>query len=699
MAELIPAPFASLLRRLYREYEGEGKIYDLPARKFWRGSPELDTSVRFHGRRASNPFGPAAGPHDQMAQNLVLAWLAGSRILELKTIQVNDRLTIPRPCIDATNVGYNVEWSQELRLEDSLAEYVKGSMLIDALRQAAPAGLALEPAKSETVLDLSVGYDLAGIRSPRVRAWIESMKDASALVAALRREIPDDLARLRDVDFTTALSDQITLSTFHGCPAGEIEGIVRFLLLELGVHVTVKLNPTLLGREAVDGLLHDVLGYEEIQTRAQDFERDLQWEQALSMADRASELARSLGRVFQVKFSNTLVVRNHRSFFPASEEVMYLSGAPLHVVTLNLVERWRRARPEIPISFSAGVDNQNAADCAALGFTPITACTDLLRPGGYGRLPKYLDHLEERLRTQRVRSLGDFVVTAAGQAEAAVRAAVPDPELRARLGASLRSGSVDLRGVLAACGRPELYDRLVQQAALLNTPLLVAKASADPRYKAERNRGVPRRIGSRLVLFDCINCDKCVPACPNDANFAYETGPLRAEYARFRVAGGRVTAEPAGVFEVKQAHQLANFQDFCNECGNCDTFCPEDGGPFVEKPRFFGSREAFERHASHDGFFAERRDGRDVVLGRLRGTEYRLELDRAADAGLFSDGVVTLEVRHRARRVLAARARAGAPEGHVLDGSAYLDLALAVDGVLDPRRANPVNAAWPGPAR
>ena len=115
--ELVPAPFASLLRRMLREHERERKIFDLPERKFWQPPSGLDFGVAFHGRPAANPLGPAAGPQDQMAQNIVLAWLAGSRILELKTVQVNDRLVLPRPCIDATNVGYNVEWSQELRLQ------------------------------------------------------------------------------------------------------------------------------------------------------------------------------------------------------------------------------------------------------------------------------------------------------------------------------------------------------------------------------------------------------------------------------------------------------------------------------------------------------------------------------------------------------------------------------------------------------
>ena len=696
MAELVGAPFGTLLRRMLREHEREGKVFDLPARKFWRGAPDLDTSVHFHGRRAANPLGPAAGPQDQMAQNIVLSWLAGSRILELKTIQVNDRLALPRPCIDATSVGYNVEWSQELRLEDSLREYVAGTMRLDVLQAANLLGLPSERRDQDTLLDMSVGYDLAGIRSPQVRAWMESMKDARAHVEALRAEIPDDLARWRELDFTTRLSGQITLSTFHGCPAGEIEGIVRHLLTEVDVDVTVKLNPTLLGREAVDGLLHDLMGFEEIRTRPEDFDKDLQWHQALEITDRLQELARSRGRTFQVKFSNTLVVRNHRAFFPASEAVMYLSGGPLHVITLALVERYRRARPEVPISFSAGVDAQNFPDCVALGFTPITTCTDLLRPGGYARLPRYMTLLEERMRGMGAPRIGDFVVRAHGRGEEAVRAETAEGPLRDALLAALATRG-DLRAA-AMAGEPGLYERIVHRASLLNTPLVAARAAADPRYRAERSRAVPRKIGSHLALFDCINCDKCIPVCPNDANFVYETEPLSRPYERFVVRAGAVTTVPAGTFVVGKAHQIANFQDFCNECGNCDVFCPEDGGPYIEKPRFFGSLKAWTALRGRDGFFAVRHDGADAIWGRIEGREYRLEVDRARDLGLFTDGVITVEVQHRARRALGARAREGAPEGHALDFSAYLNMALAVDGVLDTRRANPVNAAVPGGA-
>ena len=113
MSELVPAPFADLVARLFEEPARQDRLFELDRRRWYLPEPGgPDLSVAFHGTRAGNPSGPAAGPHTQMAQNLLLSYIAGGRILELKTVQINDRLTIPRPCIDMTNVGYNVEWSQ-----------------------------------------------------------------------------------------------------------------------------------------------------------------------------------------------------------------------------------------------------------------------------------------------------------------------------------------------------------------------------------------------------------------------------------------------------------------------------------------------------------------------------------------------------------------------------------------------------------
>ncbi len=233
----------------------------------------------------------------------------------------------------------------------------------------------------------------------------------------------------------------------------------------------------------------------------------------------------------------------------------------------------------------------------------------------------------------------------------------------------------------------------MNRAALLNTPVLAEKATADPRYRRLHNHGVPRKIGSHLDLFDCINCDKCVPVCPNDANFVYETHAWQADYGNYRVEKGAAVAVPGGRFVVREEHQIGNFQDFCNDCGNCDVFCPEDGGPYIEKPRFFGSLQAWRRLQERDGFFARRDGDVDLIWGRIRGVEYHLEVDRTRDRGLFTDGTFKVELRHRERRPLQVTLRPGAEEGRVLDFGAYLSMAVAMDGVLDPRRSNPVNAA------
>ena len=85
--------------------------------------------------RLGTPIGPSAGPHTQLSQNIISAWLCGGRFIELKTVQIMDELVIPRPCIDMEDEGYNVEWSQELKLEESAQEYVNAWALIHVLRR------------------------------------------------------------------------------------------------------------------------------------------------------------------------------------------------------------------------------------------------------------------------------------------------------------------------------------------------------------------------------------------------------------------------------------------------------------------------------------------------------------------------------------------------------------------------------------
>ena len=622
MAELIPYPFAALIERMFSELESADSIFDLPSKSFFLGREGRDYSVPFHDKRAPTPLGPASGPQTQMAQNLVLSWLCGCRILELKTVQILDELEIPRPCIDMETIGYNVEWSQELKLEQSLHEYVKGAMLIEILK--ASGKLKMAPGFGEVIYDMSVGYDLKGIQTERVQDYIRGMKDASAVVEHYRKQIPDRFSQFRDLDFPTNLSNSLTLSTFHGCPPDEIERIIDFLLNEHSLNCIIKLNPTLLGEERVRELLQGVMGYEAVNVPSKAFQTDTSWDQAQGFVQRLGVTADQLGLGFGVKFSNTLIVENHRSFFPESEKEMYLSGPPLHVLATNLVDCFRdRFGDHYPISFSAGIDRKNFADAVAIGLTPITSCSDLLKAGGYSRATTYFRELDSRMDRFGVNNIPDYIIKAYGNAEQALSECGKDVE-DSKID-ECRKALDEGTSLIEAAGE-DLYGRWLSQCKLLNTQTYAENATLDQRYALVKNSKPPTKVGSMLELFDCLTCDKCIPVCPNDANFMLSIPPEQVPVKTLTFQDGNWSVEESGKLVLEKKHQIANFADFCNECGNCDIFCPEDGGPYVLKPRFFGSRESFREFSNHDGFFIERNNGGDTVLARFSQDEYESTL-------------------------------------------------------------------------
>ncbi len=654
MSELVPIPFVDLLRRMKREAESSQAIFDLPVRKWWiPGADEPDYSALHFGRRASTPVGPAAGPHTQLAQNLVLSWLAGSRILELKTVQINDRLDIPRPCIHAPNIGFNVEWSQELRIGQSIEEYAKGVFLIEILKHSRAFGLLPEGLESrfDTIYDISVGYDLEGIRSEPVSAFLDALRHPQEAFDHLRAQLPDDLAEYRDLELPDRISDCITLSTFHGCPADQIEAIARHLLEEKGLHTLIKLNPTLLGFERVKDLVHETLGYGHLDLRREAFEHDLQYEDGLDILRRLKAVAEAQGSIIGAKFTNTLVVANDPAAFPTqSDAYMYVSGAPLHVLAMTLMQQFRSDLAtgpdgfDMPVSFSAGIDSRNFASAVACGMVPVTTCTDLLKAGGYGRLPAYLRSLKKAMKACGASSRAAYVLACQAHGAEAVRTAVDGAhgqgtceqlgwgkERLAGLGADDLVAAVKELAV-ALGDDPEdtlIEDAFIEDALIgatrvagrLNGEQIVAGLPDDTRYHAARNSKAPKRVDLQLELYDCINCDLCITACPNDAVFAYRAEPTERATEIWAVgSGGGVETAASGLgFKVAESHQLAILDGACNECSNCEVYCPEHGAPFQLKERVFHDLATFDSSAA-DGFCFH--DG--ALHGRLGGRRMRL---------------------------------------------------------------------------
>jgi len=653
VARLIPAPFAELLGLALEEHAATGRVFGLPRRSWRSATAGLDLSVDLPGGRAGTPVGPAAGPHTQLARNLVVAWLAGARAFELKTVQADDRIVIPRPCIASGPATLNVEWSQELRLEESAEQYVAGWLLIHALRAR---GLSGAPDEG-VVFDASVGYDLEGIRSAPVARFLDTLADASALLRAMRAGLPRELAAAADVEVPSRVAAAVTVSTFHGCPPEQIEAIVEHLFDRHGMEVVVKFNPTLLGFDEVEWLLRGRLGRDDVALDRGAFATDLGWDAALGLIARLRRAAARRGRALGLKVSNTLVVRNARAPLPG--DVVYLSGRPLLPIAATLAARLADATAgRVPIAMSGGLDAGAVADAVAAGLAPATGCTDLLQPTGYRRLPGWIAAIEAELLRTGSRTLGGLVLARARERGVAPGEA-PPPSHAPALG-------------------PDAPDAL-RLAALVNLRAWAERVAHGPREAAPAAAPAPRPA---LRTLDCAACNRCALACPNGA-FLRVRVPLE-EGAAFDLA------IEDGVVRVRPSAERPTIEDqwvvhaaACNACGACDAPCPEQGPPHAVKPRLHVDPAAWAEEAPADGVLVE--DGGAALRVRIGGAVTRVARD---DAGLrVEDGAIEAAL-DAAGRLLAARAVA-VRAGHVLPLARVRAITRIVAALL----------AAPGPVR
>ncbi|ABZ85180.1 uncharacterized protein ygfk [Heliomicrobium modesticaldum Ice1] len=400
-----PVPLKELVYRAFQEYAADGSVFALPEAHFFRKSGEQ--TLRLFGETCETPLGPAAGPHTQLAQNIATSYLAGSRFIELKTVQEKEP-SVEKPCIDAEDEGFNTEWSSEYPLEKAFAEYIKAWVLLHLLEEAFE--LRIGKARS-FIFNMSVGYNLAGIQSPRMNAFIDGLMDASdhPLFTAALRDL-DDLLREGNFLQGTGLEHRlsalqslpegispricksVTLSTMHGCPPEEIEKISVYMLTEKKLETYVKLNPTLLSYPVVRNIL-DTLGFDYVALSQTSFDHDLQYKDAIPMLKRLQKLAASRGRFFGVKLTNTLGTVNFKGRLPGGE--MYLSGRALFPISIHLAAKiCNDFAGELPISFSAGISEHNVAEVFATGIRPITVATELLKPGGHARMAAMAVQLE-----------------------------------------------------------------------------------------------------------------------------------------------------------------------------------------------------------------------------------------------------------------------------------------------------------------
>jgi NADPH-dependent glutamate synthase beta subunit-like oxidoreductase len=401
-----PISMEQLTEWVFAELKHKDSLFNVPRALFFQPREADRFRITQYGETLETPFGVAAGPHSQMAQNIIVAWLCGARFMELKTVQTLDELDVSKPCIDLEDEGYNVEWSQELKVHESFDEYLRAWILIHVLHRF----LDFPGARPGMIFNMSVGYDLKGILQPNVQWYLDQMRDASAHMDAYLDIVAAYVPAARDMDIPTQLSNTITLSTMHGCPPDEIEKISAYLMTDRKLHTSVKCNPTLLGPERVREILNDDLGYEDVVVPNAAFEHDLKYPDAISMLHSLRDTAKKENLEFGVKLSNTLEVENFRRVFNEKEKMMYLSGRPLHAITVNLAGvLTEEFKGDLKISYSAGADAFNVASLLRCGMHTVTVCSDILKSGGYMRMLQYIENVNAAMDEVDAKDIPDFV--------------------------------------------------------------------------------------------------------------------------------------------------------------------------------------------------------------------------------------------------------------------------------------------------
>ncbi|MGD8962350.1 MAG: FAD-dependent oxidoreductase, partial [Desulfobacterales bacterium] len=197
------------------------------------------------------------------------------------------------------------------------------------------------------------------------------------------------------------------------------------------------------------------------------------------------------GVAFNIKLTNTLETANQKQNLPKNEQMVYMSGRALHPISINLAARLQAEfEGALDISFSAGTDCFNFADVIACNLRPVTVCTDILKPGGYGRLSQYLQELGQACNDAEANTLEEFIRS--------------------------RSG--------------EIQD--VADAALKNLQAYAQSVLTGAAYQKSRfpydNIKTPRQLN----IFDCIEAP-CMTTCPVSQDIpAYMYYTARGDYAR-----------------------------------------------------------------------------------------------------------------------------------------------------------------------
>jgi hypothetical protein len=193
---------------ILKEYDETQQIFGIHKDLFFTPRANDPFTMNRYGQFMETPIGVAAGPHTQMAQNLIAAWLCGSRYLELKT------------CRRSTNSSQQAMHSTSGRVTTANGTGTAPRRLFRRLSQrldhAAPASPQVRLAANAAAASSSTCASATPRRNLKIERadLLERMNDSSAQLKENCRHYARSTRKLTKSIFGTA-SDNITLSAMH----------------------------------------------------------------------------------------------------------------------------------------------------------------------------------------------------------------------------------------------------------------------------------------------------------------------------------------------------------------------------------------------------------------------------------------------------------------------------------------------------
>jgi len=213
--------------------------------------------------------------------------------------------------------------------------------------------------------------------------------------------------------------------------------------------------------------------------------------------------------------------------------------------------------------------------------------------------------------------------------------------------------------------------------------LPVARRGGFDLVEQTLTEGAARSEAARCMQCSTL-CDKCVEVCPNRANYAYLVSPVSLTLPQLACQNGELVVTGETQFQVKQARQIIHVDDFCNECGNCATFCVHHGKPYLEKPRLFLEESDFEQE-DDNAFYVERGEREPTRVGwtirrREGGRESRLALESDTDEMTFENDLLKMTISSPDFRVKTKQLKRGFQGEFSLVGPA--EMCVILKGVI-----------------